>query len=274
MQSLIFTEQFYYPEGWGGAQVPRDITTHLAAAGFDVSVICGSDLYAPVEGELGPDPEQRGVRILRIPRLLGGDIHSRKLLRQLWFYLLSVPALLSHGRPQLYVTQTNPPLMVPIVAAIARLRGVPLLIIAQDLYPEVMVAHGMVGKDSFPTRLLNRVFRAAYGSASKVVALGSTMAERLYEKGVAPERVSIISNWATGDEQVVTGAANVLRKSWNLEGKFVVLYSGNLGIAHDIQTPIRALKLALEREPNIRLVIVGKGPRLQDAKDLVVELGL
>jgi colanic acid biosynthesis glycosyl transferase WcaI len=274
MRSLVFTEQFYYPEGWGGAQVPRDITTHLADAGFDVSVVCGSEQYAPMEGSSSPDPSSHGVRIVRMPRLFSGDIHTRKLLRQLWFYAVSTPVLLVRARPELYVSQTNPPLMVPIVAAIARLRGVPMMIIAQDLYPEVMIAHGMVRSGSFTEKALNKVFGAAYKSASRVVALGSTMAERLREKGVDPHRVTIISNWASGDERVVRGDDNLLRREWGLEGKFVILYSGNVGIAHDIQTPIRAVAELGQARPNVRLVIVGKGQRLQEAKDLVRELGV
>ena len=52
--SVVFVEQFYYPEGWGGAELPRDLTIHLAASGEQVEVICGSEQYAPVEGDPSP----------------------------------------------------------------------------------------------------------------------------------------------------------------------------------------------------------------------------
>ena len=41
--TLVFIEQFHYPEGWGGAELPRSLTMHLARNGFGVEVICGSD---------------------------------------------------------------------------------------------------------------------------------------------------------------------------------------------------------------------------------------
>src|SRR5688500_7999760 len=116
MASLILAEQFFYPDGWGGAQIPRDIAEHLVRVGFDVSVVCGSDPYARVEDDPGVDPRLRGVRVLRVPRLLPGDIHSAKLLRQLWFYLVAGPILLTRHRPSAFVVQTNPPLLVPIAA--------------------------------------------------------------------------------------------------------------------------------------------------------------
>src|SRR5690242_16697944 len=90
---VLFVEQFYYPEGWGGAELPLDLTIHLQRTGFNVEVICGADQYAPLAGEPPADPVAAGVRIRRIPRLLSGNIHRAKLLRQLWFYVALVPLL-------------------------------------------------------------------------------------------------------------------------------------------------------------------------------------
>jgi hypothetical protein len=145
---IVFVEQFYYPEGWGGAELPRDVTTHLARRGYAVEVICGSDLYAPLNGDPGPDPAAAGVRIRRIPRLFGGDIHRLKLVRQLWFYAGLLPRLLLGGPADVYVAQTNPPLTVPIVALAARLRRRPLIVVAMDIYPDVIVAHGALAEDA------------------------------------------------------------------------------------------------------------------------------
>jgi glycosyltransferase involved in cell wall biosynthesis len=266
MASVILAEQFFHPDGWGGAQIPRDIAGHLVRAGFDVSVVCGSDPYAKVEVDSGVDPRRLGVRVLRVPRLLPGDIHSAKLLRQLWFYLLAGPILLTRRRPSALLVQTNPPLLVPLAAFVALLRRTPLVIIAQDLYPEVMFAHGMARPDAVAGRLLARLFRWAFRRATKVVALGETMAQRLVQKGVARDRIEIISNWATGDESIVRGRENELRAKWGLEGKFVILYSGNIGIAHDVETCINALPALLRHSPDVRLVFIGKGSRLTAAQ--------
>lgn len=273
MTSVIFTEQFYYPEGWGGAQLPRDVTMHLARHGIDVEVVCGSDPYSPViDAAQDADPRLAGVRIRRTPRLLGGRIHERKLLKQLLFYIGCLPALLFRRVPDLFLTQTNPPLIVPLVALAACLRRRPHVIIAQDLYPEVMFAHGMSSSQSLVGRVLAACFRRAYRSARCVIALGPVMARRLQEKGVDPSHIRVISNWATGEEGIVRGSQNTLLREWGLEGKFVILYSGNVGIAHDVETPIAALKLMLERQPNARLVFIGAGSRLADARRIVAEL--
>src|ERR1700730_17251273 len=118
---ILFVEQFYYPDGWGGAELPLDLTIHLARSGLEVEVICGADQYAPVEGEPPPDPRLHGIRMRRIPALLRGNIHRGKLVRQLWFYLALLPLLLFRRPPDVFVAQTNPPLAVILVAAAARI---------------------------------------------------------------------------------------------------------------------------------------------------------
>jgi len=271
---IVFIEQFYYPEGWGGAQLPRDVTIDLARHGMDVEVICGSDQYAAVDGDSTEDPAASGVRIRRIPRLFGGDIHRLKLLRQLWFYACALPLLLFRRRPDLIVAQTNPPLVVPVAMFAALLHRRPGMIIAQDIYPEVMLAHGMLHEGTLATRLLRRLFGWASRRARTVISLGPVMTGRLLAKGVSRDRIVEICNWATGEETVVRGERNRLRAAWGLDGCFVLLYSGNLGIAHDVETPIRAMQVLRERVPNLRLVFVGKGSRLAQARALTTQLGL
>jgi len=271
---IAFVEQFYYPEGWGGAELPRDITMHLALRGYSVEVICGGDLYAPLEGEPGPDPSAAGVRIRRIPRLFAGDIHRLKLFRQIWFYAGLLPRLLFGRAADVYVAQTNPPLTVPLVALAAQLRRRPLVVIAMDIYPDVIVAHGALAEGALATRLLDAIFRWGYRTARRVVSLGPVMTQRLCAKGVDATRIREISNWATGGGGVVRGAGNRLRLDWSLGDDFVLLYSGNLGIGHEFSTLLQGFAQARRADPRLRLVIIGKGSRLEGTRDLAAGMSL
>lgn len=271
---IVLVEQFFYPDGWGGAELPRDLSMHLAGRSYTIEVICGSEPYAPLEGDAGPDPALRGVRIRRIPRLLGGDIHRRKVLRQLWFCLALLPLLFVRRRPDLFVSQTNPPLVVPLVALAAWLFRRPYLLIAMDLYPEVLAIHGSVRHGGFVHRFLGRLFNAAYRAARRVIALGPVMKERLLAKGVAPESVVEISNWSTGADGIVRGERNALRREWALQDKFVLVYSGNLGAGHEFETLLLGFARSLEVVPQARLVIIGRGGRLAEVRQLTRDLGL
>ena len=269
---ILFAEQFYYPEGWGGAQIPRDITMYLARNGFVVDVLCGSEQYAPQPADRVEDPTAAGVRIRRVPALLSGQVKRFRMLRQIWFCVLAIPMILFARRPRVIIAQTNPAPLIPTLALLCAMLRLRFVIIAQDIYPEVMVADGLLPRDGPVTRLLESTFAWAYRRAYRVVALGPRMAERILAKGVEPERVREISNWATGDVRQIARAENPLIKDWRLGDKFVLLYSGNLGIAHDFETFIRAFALARVDVPKLHLVIVGGGSRIVQASKLVESL--
>lgn len=274
MAAILLCEQYYYPEGWGGAELPRDVTLGLRERGYDVAVLCGSDPYIPVEGDAGIDPRTRGVRLLRVPRLLGGEARSFRLLRQAWFYLHSLRFLFLRRPPDLFMVQTNPPLIVVIVAFAAFLWRRPLVVIAQDLYPEAIVAHGALRESSPIIKVLSRLFTWSYRRAATVVSLGERMTSRLIDKGVPAQRIVVISNWATGPTDVIRGGDNRLIDEWGLRSRFVLLYSGNLGVGHEFGTVAEALRIAIDREPRITLVVIGRGGRLHELKEATTRLGL
>jgi len=275
MPKVLFIEQYYYPEGWGGAEIPRDITVALRRAGFEVDVLCSSDQYAPVAPEhAAEDPTRHGIRIFRIPRILPGPIHRFKLLRILWFCAYALPWLLWHRDADLLVTQTNPLLVVPTVAFAALVRRKPFIIIAQDLYPEALFASGVTSPDSLAGRALQRLFTWSYRRAAQVVVLGAFMRQRILAKGVDPRHIATISNWATGDTRTVA-EDNPLRTEWGLLGRFVVLYSGNIGEGHEFETLLRGVQRAVTLgADNLTLVFVGAGVRLGELRSQVTTLGL
>jgi colanic acid biosynthesis glycosyl transferase WcaI len=271
---ILFVEQYYYPEGWGGAQIPRDITISWAKLGWCVHVLCGSEEYVSTGEERIEDPRQYGVVIKKARRFLGGDVRKGKILRQLCFCAAALPQLLFGRRPGVIVAQTNPPIAVVLLALVAMLRRRPLIVIAQDIYPEVLFAHGMLNPRTRGARALTAVFRWAYRQASAVVSLGPRMTQRLIEKGVANDRICRISNWSTGETAIVRGDENALLTEWRLSEKFVLLYSGNFGAAHDCDTLMRGFARARELVPGLRLVIIGTGTRIAEARLLADVLEL
>jgi colanic acid biosynthesis glycosyl transferase WcaI len=271
---VVFVERYFFPEGWGGAQIPRDITAELARAGLKVAAVCGRDQYIAERAVENQDPRKLGLSIWYVPRYRLSKSSSKSILSQLWFCTIASMTILFRSPPTLFIVQTNPPFVVVTLSAIAAILRRPFIIVAQDLYPEVMIAHGMLNRTSLLGRALMKLFRRAYQNAAYVVSLSPNMTTRLTEKGVSADRIREICNWATGDPGVVRGSANKVINQWDLSGKFVVLYSGNLGIAHEAETIVRAVAIAKAHVPQLRLVFVGEGGRIDATKRLVEELGL
>lgn len=169
---------------------------------------------------------------------------------------------------------TTPPLLPLWGWVLSRLRRQPYACLVMDVYPELFVAYGRLRSDSLLTRALVFLSSFALRHANSVIVIGRCMAERIRAKGVAPERLHIIPNWM--NEQLVRPlphSANPFRHEHGLDGKFVVLYSGNMGQYHHFDD-ILAAALELRQRTDIVFVLIGDGPRRAEIKAWVREHGL
>ena len=269
MRSIVFTEQYFYPEGWSGAQLTRDIVCALQEDGYQVTVVCGSTPYVEPIGVTVDDPSRLGVRIIRLASLARTRSFLLRAINHLAYSFQSFAALLAQHKADLIIVQTNPPPIVIIAGLVAWICRKPLVIIAMDLYPDALLAFRPSFANPYVARMLAMPFAWAYSHARFVVALGPCMADRLYRKGVLRNRIRVISNWATGDLRVRRGADNQLLDQWQLKGCFTILYSGSLGIAHEIDTILASLSQLRTDCPDLRLLCVASGTRLEAAQQAV-----
>jgi glycosyltransferase involved in cell wall biosynthesis len=172
------------------------------------------------------------------------------------------------------VAKTDPPLLcIPAMQAAKRC-GLHLVNWLQDLYPEVATQlHVPFVKGPVAKGLL--YFRdTALRTAAANVVVGDRMGEIVRSRGISPDRVHVIPNWSDDEEiRPVPFADNPLRREWELQDRFVVGYSGNLGRAHEFETVLGAAE-HLRSEQNIIFLFIGGGNRLTELARLVGERGL
>jgi glycosyltransferase involved in cell wall biosynthesis len=100
------------------------------------------------------------------------------------------------------------------------------------------------------------------------------MADRVVQLGVPRDRVHIIRNWANTEVvRPVPPHENRLRGAWQLDDRFVVMYSGNMGVSHSFDELLRVAR-QLRKETEIVFLIVGGGRRLGQVRRYVEEHGL
>jgi colanic acid biosynthesis glycosyl transferase WcaI len=173
------------------------------------------------------------------------------------------------GPGDIVVAKTDPPLLSAAAMGPVRRNGAKLINWLQDIYPEtaavldVPFTGGPAGASL--ARLRNRSLRAAEAN----VVLGELMARRVVRLGVAPDRVHVIGNWCD-DEHIrpLEASENPLRRDWNLAGKFVLGYSGNLGRAHEFATILAAAE-RLRDDPHYVFLMIGGGKRFAELEAVV-----
>jgi colanic acid biosynthesis glycosyl transferase WcaI len=172
------------------------------------------------------------------------------------------------------VAKTDPPLLSVVIAAATRRRGTRLVNWLQDIYPETATVLGVPLIRAPVGATLGALRNRALRGADATVVVGELMARQIEALGVTAARVHVFANWC--DDATIRPVAltdNPLREAWQLAGKFVVGYSGNLGRAHDFATVLAAAE-RLRNEPRIVFLMIGGGKRFEDLVRAVKLRGL
>lgn len=169
---------------------------------------------------------------------------------------------------------TTPPFLPFLGIFFNKLFNVPYDLIIYDLYPDVFINFGIFKKESLAVRIWNRLNNVLYTKATKVFTISHFMAERLKEQGCRSEKLITVSNWVdTTYIKPLEKEKNIFIKEHHLENKFVVIYSGNMGATHDLETLIN-VAADLKGNEDILFLIIGEGVKKQKIEKLVQEKAL
>jgi glycosyltransferase involved in cell wall biosynthesis len=209
--------------------------------------------------EVGKRPLASSIRIVH-----SKTYHRRSSFTRLasWLIFSShyLLFLLLVKRPSAILAVSNPPLAPVITSWIARWRGIPYYVLIYDLYPEALEQAGFTRSDHWFYKRWKKINPFVFGGARKVFTLSDSM-----KKAVAsylPGReamIKVIHNWVDNSYiKPIDKANNPFVKAHNLSGKLVILYAGNMGLTHDLESLLDASALLKEND-SIRFVLIGEG---------------
>ncbi|MGH6635307.1 MAG: glycosyltransferase family 4 protein, partial [Gammaproteobacteria bacterium] len=242
----------------------------FASRGHEVHAITGRQLYGDSKANL---PDFEIINKVRVRRVWSSSFGRYDILGRfvdyLTFYVSSGWSLYKMLRVgDVVIAKTDPPLLSVVSLAAARVRGAAQINWLQDLFPEVASNLGVWGV-SFIERGIRSLRNMSLRGARYNVVIGNLMAQRLRSEGISDKAIRVIPNWADGSRiRPIARENNVLVKEWNLQGRFIVCYSGNMGRAHEFNTITGAAEL-LKLEPTIVFVFIGDGVQRQPIAEAV-----
>lgn len=275
MPQINFVCQVFHPDTQATSQLFSSLMEKLAANGHDIHVYCGYPNDPALRERCVKHDTLAGLRITRCGWKLSGkkSMWTRALvyfsfLTEVLLRLLFAPS----GRLNFGVT--NPPFVAWILSMVRKLKGTPYVFMLLDVHPEGIIADGMLKASGVPARIWRALNRRAYHSARQIVILGRDMhAVLTHQYGIDSSRIAYIPHWSAVEVPApLTIGQSKFSPLWGLGGKFVVQYSGNMGLWHDMDTFVRAAAL-LKSEQNIQFIFIGGGMREGPAKALASELG-
>ncbi len=258
---VLLLNQFFHPDVAATAQIATDLAEDLVASGVEVTALASRGRY--LGGGILPSRDaHRGVAISRLAATsLGKRTLFHRGLDYASFYAAAALRLATLPRHDVLVAMTTPPLIAATALVAKALKGTRLVYWIQDLYPDVAVEFGALGRRSPVTHLMAAISRMVMRRSDAVVTLGDAMRERCIAVGATPDRTVVIPNWADAAAvRPVSHDENVRRAELAKGARTVVMYSGNIGRGHDIATLVAAARLLRDRS-DIAFVYVGDGAR-------------
>jgi glycosyltransferase involved in cell wall biosynthesis len=252
---ILVLNQYYWPGVEATAQLLSQLCEALAED-YDVTVVTGG-LHGH---ELPAEEVRHGVRIVRVRSTTYDRAQLHLRAANYASYLAeTVMHALRGDRPDLVLCMTDPPVVGDVGLVVARRFGAPLLVISQDVFPEIAervkrLRHPVV------VGALRKLVALYLRRADRVVAIGETMKLRLVQKGADAARVEVIPNWVDTSELQPHPRRNEWSAEQGIDDAFVVMHSGNVGHAQDLDTLVRAATFLRDLD-RLQIMVVGFGAR-------------
>lgn len=275
MLHINFVCQVFRPDPQSTSQLFSPLIEKLAVKGHDFHVFCGYPDDPVLRESCLKHETHTGFRITRCGWKLAGkkSLWARGLVYMSFLVEVFLRLLISPGG-RLNFGVTNPPFVLWVLWLVSKLKGSPYVFMMLDVHPEGLIAEGMLKAKGVPARMWRTLNQCAYRSARQLVILGRDMREILTQQyGVEASRIEYIPHWSAVEmPEPMAICESKFWQSWALDGKFVVQYSGNMGLWHDMDTFVDAAAL-LKSERDVQFIFIGGGIRKEHAKARAAELG-
>jgi len=260
MTSVLFLNRVFPPETGATGHCLAEAAERVARAGFRVRVVADG---------AGPTARVPGVEVTRTGAGFPAD--GRPRVRDYGASLIRLFLAAARGpRCDAVVSMTDPPLLGAVGATLAGMWGSSSVHWCQDVHPRLT---RLLGRR--PPRGVDAFADFAARRHDRVIAIDPDM-ERLLEEevGVRRERLRLIPNWPDPGIRPHPPGAGRLRAELGLEGRFIVLLAGNLGLTHPIEAILDAARRLSDIAPDVVFVVAGGGRRRAEMESAARSEGL
>lgn len=146
----------------------------------------------------------------------------------------------------------------------------PFSLVIYDIYPDVLVSTGALGSNNFAIRWWKKVNRRVFAKAEKVYTITDGMADCLAQY-IEREKITVVPCWPnTSNIHYVERKNNLFVREHHLEDRFVVMYSGNMGLTHRMDVLVELADRM--RDYPIDFFIIGGGGKKSLIQQKIREL--
>ncbi|MGD0829517.1 MAG: glycosyltransferase family 4 protein [Terracidiphilus sp.] len=202
--------------------------------------------------------------ISRQTRYLKGPPYDRRssATRAISWIRFSLSALTATfrigGKPTFFIV-TQPPLLSLVGYLQFKLFKRRYVLWIDDVWPDCLVRQGMFGERSILVRLWKRFNRITYRYADQIISIGPCMLKNVETYASPATLLSVIPTWVDSNKiRPTEKSRNPFAIEHGQVNTVTVLYSGNMGVSHDMKSILEAARGMRNRE-DIHFMLIGAG---------------
>lgn len=271
-KGLIILSQYFYPDLSSTSQLLTELAEDLNEYGYHIKVYTVKPSYLKSKIETKKEEIYKGIDICRVgaTRFNKNNIFGRLINFFSYVFLVFSKLLFQKDKYPLLIV-SNPPFLSMIGLLFRKIRKQKYIYLIYDIYPEIAVKMGYLKEKNIIVKLWDKINYQVLINAEKAIVLGEYMAEKIKKKYQLFEdhKIKIIHNWA--DEHFIIPIKkeeNWFVKKYNLEDKFIILFSGNIGLLQDLSTVMNAAE-KLKVYKDILFLFIGEGGSLNKLRTIV-----
>jgi colanic acid biosynthesis glycosyl transferase WcaI len=271
---IAFINRYFHPDLSGAAQMLTQLAEDLDAKGEMVTVITSRTAHVPETVFLPKRSLHKGIHIIRVRSTNFGSQRAwTRLIDYASFYLSALWTAFRLHEQNALVVLSDPPLLSVLAVIVGKLKNVRTYCWLHDVYPDIAIRANVLPK-GFIASWLGLVARWSLQRTQKVVVLGRCMRQHLIESGLSSDNITLIPNWADGKQICpLESEYNDFLDRHGLRGRFVVMYSGNLGTVHEFATILEMIRRT-QMYADIAYCFIGDGPQKVCLVEIVRREGL
>lgn len=277
MKILLINQSFVPPDEPGHTR-HFEMAQYLRKCGHEMVIVASDSNYQTglrtvARKSLYVEQTIEGVRVVRA--YSAQTLHLSyfgRLISFISFMLSSIWAALRVKDADL-IMGTTPPIFQAVSAwFVAFLRRKPFLLEVRDLWPEFAINMGVI-KNPVVIALGHWLEKFLYARATHILVNSPAYKEYIVAKGVPDKKVTFIPYGTDIDMFNPNVDGSAIREKLGLQNKFMVLYAGAMGQAHDLYTVLRAAQ-RLNNEAHIQFAFFGAGKERANLEAEAHRLGL
>ena len=268
-KKLLIYAHYFYPDVASTGQILTELCEGMTDT-FDITVICVVPSYSGTIDEKYKTKriykeEHNGIKIIRVrvPEFQKSNKISR-VKNLLAYFFNSLLATLKIEKQDYIYTISQPPILGGVLGVLGKwLKGGKLIYNIQDFNPEQTMAVGY-SKNKLLLNTVMSVDKFSCKKSDKVIVVGRDMQETLrnrFNNKKVPKNV-FINNWIN-EKEIYPLEQNhprivEFKEKYNLKDKFIIMYSGNIGLYYDLENIIKVIGEFKDRE-DVVFAFVGDG---------------